>query len=305
MSNVLRPADGQGDAIGAMTLFDDHLYVVRQLPAHSVTRFVTVYDTKSMSVVRTVSVPRLGLSSFGLAVCPSGSTDYLFVSDFHQSFVHRVEVDRAAATRRPTDNDESSVFCWPVASHPVGLTMTRCGHLLVTCSWANVLQLYDAVDGRLLRETPFSIRDRRNPEYSVELPPTADGKDPLYVVSHKGPVNGVCVVRAVDGVAVFCYGGIRSTMKTSLKQPRALAIVARSRCVLVADKGNNRVVVIDEKMKRARVLPLQLVDDEHGGLLEPQSLCIDPDRNRLYIGEFQGSSRLVIIDNINNVEINE
>ena len=196
-----------------------------------------------------------------------------------------------------------------MASHPVGLSVTRSGHLLVACGWADVIQLYDADSGKLVHETPFALRDRRSPEYAIELPPREqNGVEILYAVSHNGPVNGVCIVRAVDGVPVFCYGrslGKHSHHGPTPRQPRGLAFVARSRCLLVADKLNHRLVVIDPTMNRARVLPLKLNDENGGEIVEPQALCLDSSGSKLYIGEFEGKSRLIVVDNISNVEINE
>lgn len=312
------PADG--GEIGAMAVHADSLYVVRQLPAN-VTRFVVVYDVATMSVVRRIFVPDLGHSSFGLAIVAASTSSSavdrrprLFVSDFHQSLVHRVGLD-------PEDG-EAATTSWRVASHPVGLSATGSGgHLLVTCSWANAFQLYDADDGRLVRETPFSVRDRRDPEYAVELT-TPDGSV-LYAVSHKGAVSGVCLVNAVDGSPVACFGRRSTPMRASrsssalyMSEPRGLVVLTRSRCLLVADKCNHRIVVVDATLRRARVLPLQVEGDDAeqgnagedggaGGLVEPQSICLDEARNRLYVGEFDGKSRIVVVDNVNDIEINE
>jgi hypothetical protein len=312
VTNVVPPSVEFGDSIGAMTLLDDRLFVVRQVPS---LRFVTVYDVQTMNVERKIFVPGLGYSSFGLAVSATSRASYLFVSDFHQSRVHRIDLgaqystamtsaDAGGRREQPADNAAGVTVSWPVASHPVGLAITRSGHLLVTCCWANVLQLYDPDDGRLVRETPFCLRDRHNPEYATELPPVAVNDEELYAVSHKGPVHGVCIIRAVDGTAVACYGrsaGRVGPAGPTLCHPRGLAVVPRSHCILVADKENNRIVVIDATLRQAKVLPLSLGGEWDNDLLQPQALCLDEKRNRLYVGELEGKSRLIVVSGINNV----
>jgi len=65
-----------------------------------------------------------------------------------------------------------------------------------------------------------------------------------------------------------------------LTDPRILALVARSRCLLVADNDISRVVVVDPTLNKARAIPLRLHGHEKsdGEIVEPQARCLDSEQ---------------------------
>ena len=80
-----------------------------------------------------------------------------------------------------------------------------------------------------------------------------------------------------------------------LRQPRDVAVDAEGR-ILVADRDNDRVVVMDRYLMEARQLLLPMVDE---GLQGPCSLCLDWDRDRCYVGEWN-AGRVFVFDHISN-----
>jgi len=80
-----------------------------------------------------------------------------------------------------------------------------------------------------------------------------------------------------------------------LRQPRDVAVDAEGR-ILVADRDNDRVVVMDRYLMEARQLLLPMVDE---GLHGPCSLCLDWDRDRCYVGEWN-AGRVFVFDHISN-----
>jgi len=69
--------------------------------------------------------------------------------------------------------------------------------------------------------------------------------------------------------------------------------------VLVADRANNRLLVIDQSLSSAHEISV-CVD---GGLQGPQRLRYDQSRRRLYIGEDR-KARVIVIDNVKDLKIN-
>lgn len=100
---------------------------------------------------------------------------------------------------------------------------------------------------------------------------------------------------------VRSYGrgrGSTDADQLELNEPRDVAVDSHGR-VLVADKDNHRIVVLDQRLTEARQLVLPPVD---GGLHGPWSLCLDAARDRCYVGEWDGG-RVLVFDHISNVAL--
>jgi len=147
-------------------------------------------------------------------------------------------------------------------------------------------------DGQLVRETQLPT-DVTEPQHAVRL-----GRG--FIVSQAGALHRVCVL-GEDGQLERSYGRRRRTAEADvleLTEPRDVAIDSRGR-ILVADKDNNRVVVLDQSLTEGRELLLPTVD---GGLHGPWSLCLDEERDRCYVGEWDGG-RVLVFDHISNVAL--
>jgi len=132
-----------------------------------------------------------------------------------------------------------------------------------------------------------------------------------FVVSHAGgSLHRVCIVDET-GTVRASYGRRRRTSQLQaaapggggggeleLSEPRDVAVDSGGR-LLVADKDHDRVVVLDAALTHARVLLLPAVD---GGLRGPWSLCLDEERDRCYVGEWDGG-RVLVYDHISNVAL--
>jgi len=104
-----------------------------------------------------------------------------------------------------------------------------------------------------------------------------------------------------EGKLECSYGRRRRYLEAGeleLREPRDVVIDVHGR-ILVADKDNNRVVVLDQYLIEGRELLLPAVDD---GLQGPWSLCLDEERDRCYVGEWDGG-RVLVFDHISNVAL--
>jgi len=102
----------------------------------------------------------------------------------------------------------------------------------------------------------------------------------------------------VDGAVVRSYGGQAGSELTQMNVPAGLAVDREGR-VLVADQGNNRLLVMDQSLSSAHEMSVSV----DGGLNRPYSLWYDQSRRRLYIGEWSGG-RMIVIDNLKDFRTN-
>jgi len=249
-----------------VTSLGDDVFVVRYKSQQK----IEVYDAKTFSLQRHITVPGLGNHSYGLVVCPYNNC--LYSSDWNNNSVHRVALSRGNAVMR-----------WSVARSPAGLSVNSEHNLLVVSQVQRKLQIF-TTHGTLLQNVQLQA-DIEVPRHAVQLP---TGQ---FLVSHFGPLHRVCLVE-VDGAVVRSYGGPEGSKLTQVSFPAGLA-VDRERRVLVADVGNNRLLVIVESLSSAQEMRVSV----DGGLQGPYSLWYDQSRRRLYIGEWNGG-RVIIIDNL-------
>jgi len=153
-------------------------------------------------------------------------------------------------------------------------------NLLVTCY--NKLQEYTTA-GRLVREVclPTSLV---SPWHAIQLS-TGD-----FVVSHC-ELPGVVSVVGFDGRTLRSYEPPNSSDVGPMKYPISLAVTTHGD-ILVADAGNDRILAINSALTHAQVFPLPA----DVGLRLPCALYLDDTRDRLYIGEWGGKHRVIVLN---------
>jgi len=254
------------DAVTAVSPLGDDVFVVR-CPTE---QKIEVYDAKTFTLQRHITVPGLGNHSHGLASCPHNNC--LYASDYGNHSVHRVEL-----------SGNNSVMKWSVASGPAGLSVNSEHNLLVVSQDERKLQIF-TTHGTLLQNIQLQA-DIERPRHAVQLP---TGQ---FLVSHVGSLLRVCLV-GVDGAVVRSYVGQQGSQLTPMNYPAGLA-VDREGCVLVADSRNSSLLVIDQSLSSAHEMSVYIDGGLIGRCLCPFSLWYDQSRRRLYIGEWDG--RLIVI----------
>jgi len=267
----------RGVEVAAVTSLGDDVFVVRWLN----NQHIEVYDAATFTLQRCLAVPGLGLLAYGLAVCPASKC--LYASDWNNSSVHRVEL-----------SGNNAVMKWSVARHPAGLTVNRAQHLLVVSYGEDKLQEF-TTSGTLLKNIQLQS-DAARPWHAIGM---ANGQ---FVVSCLA-MHDVCLVDR-KGAVVRCYRGqtgsrmmkikmkIKMKEKMKIKYPVGLAVDKHGN-ILVADEGNNRLLVLDSSLSSAHEMSVSV----DGGLRHPYSLWYHKSRGRLYIGEWRGD-RVIVIDHL-------
>jgi len=256
----------EGDGVGGVTSLGDDVFVVR----YNREQKIEVYDTKTFTLQRHITVPGLALCRMGLAACPYNNC--LYASDSDNNSVHRVDL-----------SGSNAVMKWSVAGSPAGLSVNSEHNLLVVSHSESKLQIF-TTHGTLLQNIQLQA-GIECPYHAVQLP---TGQ---FLVSDRGSLHRVCLV-GVDGAVVLrSYAGQHGSQLTQMNYPEGLAVDREGR-VLVGDMDNNRLLVIDESLSSAHEMSVSV----DGGLKVPFSLWYDQSRRRLYISEWR--ERVIVINNL-------
>jgi DNA-binding beta-propeller fold protein YncE len=260
-SNGRRPVRG-------VTVCDEKLFVLRKENKGRIER----YDVRTFKELTSISVDGLHR---GLSLTSCDVNHCLYVTGSSDD-VYRVDVS--------TNN---VILKWRVGGGAYGLSVNRTNNVLVSCLDQNAIKEY-LPRGKPVRTIQLQMNHVTRPLHTVQL--TED----RYVVCHSGPQEGVSVIDQY-GALIATYRNRETT--ELLDHPRC--IVAKNNFILVADYGNNRVLLLNTSLSRdARDLHLP----EKSQLRQPFCMYLDQTRDRLYVGECDGENRVLVFDNILSVE---
>lgn len=188
----------------------------------------------------------------------------LFISiqdNFFGYRIHRVALDQ-----------NNTLFAWNVNSIPQGLSVTSSHNLLVALRNASTFSEYSP-DGQLIRQINVQPAGITNLIHIVEL--TND----QFGIVHHGPKHQFSIVTS-EGQLVQSYSGDAG----ELNDPQGIVVDQQRDRLFLADRNNNRIVMMDSKTLAAYPLPLPA----DCALNTPHSIYFDVINSRLYIGEWNG-----------------
>ena len=221
-------------AVTGVTSLGDDVFVVHRDSQQE----IEVYDAKTFTLQRHITVPGLGIELYGLAVCPHNNC--LYASDNNNHCIHRVALSGRNVVMKWLSGS-NAVIKWSVARRPAGLSVNSEHNLLVVSGGERKLQIF-TTRGTLLQNIQLQA-DIEYPSHAVQL---STGQ---FLISHSGSLHRVCLV-GVDGAVVRSYGGHWGSQLTQMYEPTGLAVDREGR-VLVADWRSNRLSVIDQSLSSA------------------------------------------------------
>ena len=233
---------------------------------------VDVYEPATFGQTR--SIPSCGFNNpSGIASCVNNS--YLFICDSGTYNIYRIHVPSNVSTS------------WNVGyGQLMGLCVNRAHNVIVTSSSNHIIREYTPDGGHVRDINLHQTASIVSPYNAYQI------NDDQYVVSYQ---HCVAIVKT-DGSLVSKYGNPSTpgTADGQLSSPRQV-ILSKNGCFLVADYGNNRIVVLGPRLEYFCELPL----GKDGGLQGPWSIFLDETRGRLYVGEYNGR-RVLVFDDVYN-----
>jgi len=230
---------------------------------------VLVYDKTSMQLLRTITFSGFSAQLYGLVT--SAIDNYLYVGDFRNAKVHRVDLSVTSTV---------SVVTWSVPGQPCGLSMTSENTVLVATNNKTIEERTPS--GSLVR----SITMRSSVWQAVQV------NHDVWAFTYSG-FNQICTI-LTNGTVIKCFGSPAGPALTpAMSSPRGVVIDARG-YMLVVDQGNSRILLVDPTLSSARQLQLPV----NPPLQNPLSVSYDSYLGRLYVGEYIGQSRVLVFDDI-------
>jgi len=138
-----------GKAVGDVTSLGENVFVVHTYSQQK----IEVYDAKTFTLQRHITVPGLSGRCWGLAESPYNNC--LYASDFDNDSVHRVELSPGIAVMKR----------WSVARSPLGLSVNNKHNLIVVSQLERKLQRLTTL-GTLLQDIQLQA-DIRYPWHAV------------------------------------------------------------------------------------------------------------------------------------------
>ena len=219
----------------------------------------------------------------------------LYISDPSNSCVRRFDLsDKGSAIKRWMTGRHGR---WSVQGSPWGLSVTPSSNLLVTCWIAqkgvelgaddgqcahNKLIELSADSGQCVREVTLQS-DIQYPHHAVQL---TTGQLVVCHGDENDDLHRVCVVD-VEGKVTCSYGGQRGSDVGQLDSPVHLAVDEQSQFIFVADKKNNRVVMLSPTLQFIRYISKELSG--------PYRLYFHQTTRRLYVGQQRGGIGLTVL----------
>ena len=259
-------------SVRGVTILGDEVFLVRRL-----TPGVEVYAAGKWTLTRRLDVSGLE-QPWDLTSCRKFRC--LYIAEWGKDVVHRVSLTGETTQWKVNDGADGL----SVAADP------GC-HVIVTCGEAQKLKEF-TTGGDLVREVVLQD-DLLHPWHAVLR------SGDRFVVCHgvdADPLQRVCVVDFAGRVA-RSYGGPPGSAAGRLSSPLHVAVDEEGN-VLVADRGSNRVVLLNEKLSDVREL---VGEDEvkRSPAMVPRRLWLDEMRGLLLVSD--GENKDVLIFQVMNV----
>jgi hypothetical protein len=232
--------------IEGLTTLNNELYVRYQ------GKDITVYDTQTYNVQRTLQIPNLGAVQ-DMASCIRHQC--IYIADRKNDVIHRVE-------------KEKPITQWPVNDVPHCLSVNSLYNVLVTCHVIGKIKEF-TTEGQLVREI-YLQADIVHPFHTVEL--TTD----QFVVCHgeRGDtLHRVCIVDS-DGLVLRSFGNAKGSANGQLNVPVRVVV---NGFIFIADMNNHRILMLDPTLSYVR--------EAVTGLGWPQRMWFDVNNGRIYVAD--------------------
>jgi len=242
----------EGPTVADVTSLGEEIFVLREKDVDQ----VEVYDVISYNLLRCLTAPN-SCSYNDMTLCKHFLCRY--ISGDILECIHRLDL-------------QGNCTKWPMNGIPRGLSVNADHNLIVTCGRVRKIKEFSP-RGDLLRDVtlPDNVI---NPWHAIQL---ANGQ---FIVCHGGLgnlIHHVCKVSEDGGHIIDSHGGEPGSNIGQYAMPTHLA-VDDNEFVFVVDTFNRRVTLLSPTLGYKR----QVVSGDQFKW-EPESLCLDVQRRRLYV----------------------
>jgi len=254
-----------GFGVTATALLNGQLFVTRTGLSQ-----VSVYNTISFQLMRTIT--NAGFSTWLNGLATSVIDNYLYVGD--AVVVHRVDLSVTST---------ANIVTWTVTGTPSGLSITSENTVLVVIN-NNAINEYTPSGSlvRIITTMSFSY-----------LWQAVQVNNSVRAFTAYAPMNQICTASTTSTV-IKCFGSTAGPgLALAMNFPRGMAIDTRG-YMLVADSGNNRIILVDPTLTSARQLQLPV----NLALYYPWTVSYNQSIGRLFVGEWGGQCRVLVFDGI-------
>jgi len=258
---LLSVISGDEDIAG-ITVLNSELFIVQGKSS-----LVHVYNTINFTWTRNIFITG---SRCLRAIAASPRYNCLYISDAKLNVVYRYNLSNNVSSN------------WSVGGECYGISLTSAENVIVSQRDTKQIQEYTP-DGSLVRKISL-ISSIGKLYHSVEL---SSNRFVLSGRSTDESLHRVCIVDTDERI-IQCYGGLIGSGVGQLNRPSHLA-VDRHGNVLVADRGNNRVVMLSPSLTH-----LGYIEVPGHRLHYPFALHLHEPTHRLYIGERTDNARVSV-----------
>ena len=250
-------------SIRGVTVLRDELFLIRGNAPQ-----VEVYDISKWTLQRCIDVDGL-VNPGDMTSC--SKLNCIYIVDWNSPWnMHRLELDGKKTH-------------WPVKDDSDGISVTPSdGNVLVSCYFKCKLKLF-TTHGKLIREIILQD-DMIHPMHAIQT-------GCQFIICHgvqSDPLHRVCVVDA-NGHLTRSYGESRGSADGQLSEPIRLSLDDKGN-VLVADNGNDRVLLLSSTMSYCREVVCKAASNER---FYPYRTYLHEKTGRLYVTDAGNNNVLV------------
>jgi len=254
----------QGESVWGVTSLANEVYVLREKERDQ----VEVYDVINYRLQRRLTVPNI---CKGIDITSCEHYRCVYIANNGVKCIHRLDVQGAFTQ-------------WSVNDKPWGLSVNAAHNLLVTCIFVRKIKEFSS-HGDLLRELTLPD-DVINPRHAIQ---TRNGELIVCHGRYGDAVHRVCKISADGRDVIKSHGGQPGSNIGEYSGPFHLA-VDNNEFVFVADAFNRRVTLLSPTLDYIR----QVVSSDDLKW-DPNSLCLDIHRRRLYVADNGHTAGCVVV----------
>lgn len=263
----------RGKAICGLTILGEELFVV-SYSLYACPEIEVFGDLEKLESIRELSLKGQQLDiPWDIQSSPKKGCLYIVnVKRNEEEDTEIIEIDREGYFKKK----------WPTDCIACHLSVTNESNVIVTSLYKSKIKEYSS-DGKLIREielpssvgivNPWVTLKRGKNKYIIAHGNRGDSQHRVYLIDLKKDIK-------------YNFGGGKGSNNDQLQVPIHMAAYSDGH-ILVADKNNNRVMLLSPELQF-----LKVVFSEVDELRYPYRICLDEGKKKMFVGDNQWTSHI-------------